>query len=247
MHNIKLSIAYDGTGYLGWQKTRMGPSIQEELERVLSRIFQQPISVEGASRTDAGVHAEGQVASFSIDRKEIDLARLEVSLNQLLPPEIAVLGVEEAPLDFHPSLHALSKIYRYRLFTGKTQLPQERLYTWHDRYPLELSSMRKAASSLLGERDFSAFCNTKKGELKKDAVRKLFRLSIREEGSHLLFELEGNRFLYKMARNLVGTLIYVGRGRLSPEEMPTILASRDRKRAGITAPACGLSLYRVLY
>jgi tRNA pseudouridine38-40 synthase len=240
--NIKLIIAYEGTHYLGWQKTAMGPSIEEELEKVLAQILRHPVDLQAASRTDAGVHAEGQVVNFFTE-VEIPLERLQKSLNGLLPKDISVLKIELADESFHPTLDSRGKEYHYSICLRSTQLPFHRNFSWHFSYPINLEEMRKAAQHLKGRHDFSAFTN----ERQEDNVREIFDILIEPSADRLKIRVSGNNFLYKMVRNIVGTLLYIGCGKLSSEELPAILASRDRTRAGVTAPALGLILKEVYY
>jgi tRNA pseudouridine38-40 synthase len=248
MQNIKLTVAYDGGAYLGWQKTPMGPSIEETLQTVLEQILQHPTPLQAASRTDAGVHALGQVVNFLSSKESIDLHRLQISLNSLLPKDIAVLDIEKVPPAFHPTLDCSGKEYHYNVCFGTAQLPHHRFYSWHYPYSLNLSSMQEAASFLIGTHDFSTFCNVKKNEKYDNHVREVKRLDITQtEEKRLRFQIEGNHFLYKMVRNLVGTLVYVGRGKLPIHSISSLLNSHDRKEAGVTAPAHGLFLFRVFY
>ena len=240
--NIKLILAYEGTHYLGWQKTAMGPSIEEELEKVLAQILRHPVKLQAASRTDAGVHAEGQVVNFFTE-VEIPLERLQKSLNGLLPNDISVLKIEEAPEDFHPTLGSRGKEYHYSVCLGPTQLPFHRNFSWHFTYPVNIEEMKKAAVHLKGRHDFSAFTN----ERQEDNVREIFDIVIEPYEGRMKIRVSGNNFLYKMVRNIVGTLLYVGCGKLSEDEIPAILTSKDRTLAGVTAPAAGLVLREVFY
>lgn len=248
MHNIKLILAYDGTAYLGWQKTNMGPSIEATLQTVLEQILQQPIILQAASRTDAGVHAIGQVVNFLANHPVTDRHRLKISLNSLLPKDLTVTDVQEASLSFHPTLDCCGKEYRYYLCYGSTQLPHHRFYSWHYPYRLEISEMRSAISDLTGQHDFTAFCNTKKNSHYKDFLREVTDIKIVEmEKERLCIIVKGNHFLYKMVRNIVGTLVYVGRGKISREQLSQVLENKDRRAAGMTAPAHGLFLQEVFY
>lgn len=230
----KAIICYDGTEYFGWQKTKTGPSIQEELEKALFHISGESILPEAASRTDRGVHARGQVIQFAI-QKEFEPLRLLKALNAILPSDIRILQIEQK--QFHPTLDAIGKEYQYHFSTDPVQDPTNRLYSWHFRYPLDRSKMEREAQKLIGTHDFTAFAN----EPEKNPICTL--TSIQFEGTR--FSIQGNRFLYKMVRNLVGTLVYIGCGKLDLIE--PILASRDRKNGGITAPAHGLYLHQVFY
>lgn len=234
-NNYKLILAYDGTDYFGWQKTRMGPSIQETLTQVLHRLTQEEIVPEAASRTDRGVHAAGQTIHFG-SNKPVTLR----GLNALLPDDIRAVRLEEASADFHATLHASGKEYRYQIDLGPVQDPFERLYAWHIHVPLDLEKMKTAAAHLIGTHDFTAFAN----EPEENPICAIDEISF--EGN-LQIRLKGNRFLYRMARNLVGTLIYVGCGKIEADQILEILASKDRKQAGVTAPAHGLTLHEVFY
>lgn len=238
----KITLSYDGTPYFGWQKTRMGPSIQETLQQAVLQIAGEKVLPEGASRTDRGVHAAAQVASIDLE-KEWDPRSLQRALNAVLPREIRIGTVEQAENGFHPTLEAKEKEYRYRLCLG-VQDPIHRLYSWAFRFPLDLDRMRREAHYFLGAKDFSAFAN----EPKENPVCKIRSIEILPlEYERLEMAITGDRFLYKMMRNIVGTLLYVGCGKLPEGAVPSIFASKDRTRAGVTAPAHGLILYRVHY
>jgi tRNA pseudouridine38-40 synthase len=242
MKNLKLVVAYQGTHYLGWQKTRMGPSIEETLEKALEQIVQHSVQLQAASRTDAGVHAEGQVVNF-FTPSEVPLARLQKSLNGLLPGDISVLEMREMEQGFHPTLHTTGKEYHYWVCLGESQLPFHRHFSWHFTYSIDLKKIEKACPVLIGKHDFSAFTN----EREEDNVREVTSLAIASHGNRVQIRVAGNNFLYKMVRNIVGTLMYIGCDKIALEDLPHILASCDRTRAGMTAPAHGLSLKKVLY
>lgn len=240
---FKLQLAYDGTGYIGWQENGMGPSIEGALSQVLKKLCKGPFTLEAASRTDAGVHATGQIVSLACDSLRCCKERLQISLNQLLPAPIRLVAVEEVEERFHPSLDAIGKEYHYSLSLGPYQLPHERFTAWHCRAPLNFDAMEKAAAELIGERDFAPFCN--EGHNHKTTVRHLKRVELIQLGSRgLRIELEADRFLFRMARNLVGTLVWIGRGRLTIEE---VVNARRRQETGPTAPAHGLTLVRIDY
>lgn len=248
MHNIKLKIAYDGTEYLGWQKTREGPSIEATLEKIISQILQEPVYLQAASRTDAGVHAHGQIVNFLATKQQIDLKRLQISLNQLLPKDIVVLETENAAPHFHPTLDAIGKEYRYSLCMGSYQFPEHRLYSWHCYLPINLDFIREAISYFLGEKDFAAFCNVQKNRHYDSTIRRLNEITITEvEDNRLLFTIKGDHFLYKMVRNIVGTLVYVGQEKLPVSAIKEIISGKQRPDAGVTAPAHGLTLHTVFY
>ena len=233
---FKATLTYDGTRYFGWQKTASGPSIQEEIEKAIARVTQERVLPEAASRTDRGVHATGQVVQFALEG-EVDLPQLLRGLNAVLPPDIRVLEI--VPCNFHPTLDAIGKEYRYQLSLTPVQDPTIRLYSWHIPYPLHCANIELAAKDLLGSHDFSAFA----GEPAKDPICTIESIVFKDG----CFHIKGDRFLYKMVRNLVGTLVSVGCGKISPDAMPHILQSKDRKRAGVTAPAHGLHLHQVFY
>jgi tRNA pseudouridine38-40 synthase len=248
MRNIKLIISYDGTNYLGWQCTPVGASIESTLQSVLEQILQQPVSLQAASRTDAGVHAHAQVVNFMVFKPDLNLKRLEMSLNGLLPKDMAVLLVEEMALSFHPTLDCREKEYRYYICMGRAQSPQNRFYSWHVHAALDLEKMGCAAQGLIGSHDFSSFCNVKKNASYSHFRRQINAIEIEElESNRLCVRIRGNNFLYKMVRNLVGTLVYIGKGKIDEENILAILDSRDRTQAGVTAPAHGLFLHQVFY
>jgi tRNA pseudouridine38-40 synthase len=243
MKNIKCTIAYDGTSYLGWQKTKEGPSIEEELEKALSQILQEEISLQAASRTDRGVHAKGQTVNF-FTLKNPDLKKLQKSLNQLLPKDIAVITMQEEREAFHPTLDAKGKEYIYEVFTADVLLPHSRSYVWHYPYDISLEKMVQGKEFFLGKKNFASFCNIRTD----DALCEISKIEIFETSPQFFrFHIFGNRFLYKMARTIVGTLIYIGRGKISPAEIESIFHAEDRTLAGITAPAHGLFLAQVFY
>ncbi|PJD94928.1 MAG: tRNA pseudouridine(38-40) synthase TruA [Parachlamydia sp.] len=247
MKNIRLTIAYDGGRFLGWQKTIAGPSVQESLENILKQILQEEIALQAASRTDAGVHAHGQIANF-FTSATLDLTKFLHSLNRMLPKDIAVLAAEVAPPRFHPTLDCLSKEYRYHIATEAIHTPDKRYYTWHCPGDLDYEAMQKAAAHLIGRHDFSAFCNRKKNEVYDSHVREVTEISLHPQTSHqFYFKVCGHSFLYKMVRNIVGTLIYVGKGKLKETDMPELLFSGDRKKIGMTAPAHALTLFKLYY
>jgi len=245
IRNIRCTLAYAGTHYYGWQKVKLGPSIEESLEKALEKILGHPPKLQAASRTDRGVHAEGQVINFFTNQTTIPLEKLYMSLQKLLPKDISPLSLTEEDLSFHPTLDSMGKEYHYLVCPNSAQLPFHREFSWHFPYKeLHLEAMKKAAKQLVGTHDFSAFSPARY----KDATRTLQELSIDSiEGGRLLFQIRGDQFLYKMVRNLVGTLIYVGCGRISLDTLPSILKNKDRSLAGMTAPAHGLTLKRVFY
>ena len=244
---FKLTIAYDGTDYVGWQRQAKGASIQGLLEDALRAIEGRHVNVHGAGRTDAGVHALGQVASFNLTAT-IAPARLTRALNAVLPLDVRVDGAEEAPADFHARFSATGKIYEYRIVTGPVASPFGRRYVWHVPPRLNLDAIRTASMSLLGAHDFAAFQG--RGTSRPSTERTLRRLEWHTGSSPdapLVMEIEGNGFLRHMVRSIAGTLVEIGLGRRPPDDIVRILESRDRACAGATAPASGLFLARVLY
>ncbi len=246
MSNLKMIVAYEGRNYLGWQKTREGPSIEESLQRVLEQILQQPIALQAASRTDAGVHALGQVVNCLVQQHP-SLDRLRISLNSLLPDDIRVLTVDLAQEAFHPTLDCKAKEYHYWICMGPVQLPQNRFYSWHVHTALDRDAMERGAKILQGEHDFVAFCNTLKETEYKSTVREIESIALTFADERLQIAVRGPNFLYRMVRNLVGTLVDVGRGKIPEEALGGLLTAGDRSKAGITAPAHGLTLFKVCY
>lgn len=248
MKNIKLIVAYDGTNYKGWQETKEGPSIESALQKALSQILRHQVNLTAASRTDAGVHAAGLAVNFHTAKPGLDLGKLLLGLNALLPEDIAVLSATYEKESFHATIDCKAKEYRYTICTLPYQLPLERFYVWHYPYALDLSKMRLAAAKLVGTHDFLSFCNAKKNEEYSDTVRTILGIEIEErEPGKIVIKISGTSFLYKMARNIVGLLVYVGRGKIAVDEVEKILDSKDRTQGGITAPAHGLALYQVFY
>lgn len=242
MANYRLDLSYDGTPFLGWQKTRMGPSVEEELEKALSTILQASIKLQAASRTDAGVHAIGQVVNFFSD--DLNEKKVLNSLKGLLPVEIQVNQLRKIEDSFHPTLDNRGKIYRYYVCSTPIQLPHHRNYSWHCYDLLDLGMIHHAIPYFLGKRDFSSFCHQKQISTLRNPICELRRIELHEiKGGRLYFEVEGNRFLYKMVRTLVGTLIDIGRKRIDLKAVDLI----TRSDLGMTAPAHGLFLEQVLY
>jgi len=246
MYNIKLIIAYLGTPFVGWQKTKMGPSVEENLENTLQQILQHEVKLQAASRTDAGVHAEGQVVNFTTP-KSLCLKTLQHSLNRMLPKEISVISAEQIPEGFHPTLSCLKKEYWYQLCYGPSQLPFLRHISWHFPYSLDLEQMGRAAAHLIGVYDFSSFCNDR-ALWNRDPICCIEKIEILAQSENCLkICIIGDHFLYKMVRNIAGTLAYVGCGKIHADQIPMILECKDRTLAGVTAPAHGLILKQVFY
>jgi len=245
VRHIRLVVEYDGTQLCGWQRQANGPTVQGHLEEALGKLLAHEAAVTGASRTDAGVHARGQVASFRTART-IPLHGIRRGLNSLLPRQIAVRDAAEVPDDFHPRFSATGKHYRYTILARPDRSPRWRDRAWHHPEPLSIEAMAAAAAPLLGEHDFAAFraagCTAATTTRRLDAIE----LSA-PDPERLVLDVRGNAFLRNMVRILVGTLAEVGAGRRHPGQVAEILASRDRTRAGITAPPHGLELMEVRY
>ncbi len=246
--NLKLVIAYDGSRYHGWQRQAEGlDTVQLRVEQSASRVLGHPVTVFGAGRTDAGVHALGQVANLYTPNFSIPVANLRRAVNAKLPPDIAVRSAEQVPEGFHASRSATGKTYRYRLYVGpdKPVLLANQLYHYFWK-PLDIEAMQAAGRRLLGRHDFRGLASS--AEVRQDTVRHVWRCDVAEvAGSEIHVTVEGNGFLYNMVRNIVGTLLEVGRGHWGPDRIDRILASRDRRDAGPTAPPQGLALLAVHY
>lgn len=246
MAAYKILIAYDGTHYHGWQIQPNGISIQQLIEEKLKIVLRQEIKITGSGRTDAGVHAVGQVAHFHSD--SLHAHKVLGSLNGLLPHDIRILSLEEAPSDFHAQYSALGKIYRYHLFLNQVMNPFKRLYTWHIRTPICHKNLQKGAEHFLGEHDFTTFANeAHSGVAAHDPVRVMKRVDIIQEEGGIFLEFEADGFLYKMVRNIVGTLVDVAIGKRDPSTIPLLFEKKDRREAGTAAPPQGLFLFKVLY
>lgn len=247
MRNIKLTIAYDGTGYSGFQKQSGSGlrTIQGELEAALAVLAKRPVSTVAAGRTDAGVHARGQVVHFQTGPWTILTERIVFALNAQLPGAIVAVRAEEAGADFHARYDAVDKTYVYSIYNRRVPSPFRRLYSYHFPWPLDLEAMRQAAAHLVGRHDFSAFQSA--GRPVRSAVRMLFRAEVVADGPLVRISFRGNGFLYQMARIMAAVLIEVGRGRMEPGAVPDLIASRDRARAGKPAPPHGLRLEKVRY
>ncbi len=243
--NYRMTLQYEGTKYNGWQKQGNTPNtIQEKLEAILQKLDGGEVEVRGSGRTDAGVHAMGQVASFALENP-LEPREVMDYINQYLPRDIAVVALETAEPRFHARLNAKGKHYRYRIHQGNIPDVFGRRYAWHCPDVLDVSAMEAAAAHMVGKLDFQSFCDTKPG--KKSTVRRVDSIVFSREGSDLVVDFRGEGFLYHMVRLMVGTLMEVGARRLLPGQIPGILAARDRKQAGPLAPACGLMLMKVEY
>lgn len=244
MINYKLKIEYDGTGYMGWQRLENKDTIQGKIEQVLSKLYDHKIEIHGAGRTDAGVHAVGQIANFKAKPCK-STKEIQNYLNRYLPESIAVTEVSEADERFHSRLNAKEKIYRYRILNSPIYNVFNRRYVHKVSMPLDLNKMKEGAGYFVGQHDFKAFCSNKK--LKKSSVREIYAVDIEKVGDEISITYRGNGFLYNMVRIMTGTLIDVGLGKTEPWEIPNIIASKNREKAGETAPAKGLTLMEVIY
>lgn len=247
MRNLKITLEYDGENYCGWQTQHSRikkPSIQQRLEKTLQKILQEKIKVIGSGRTDAGVHALGQVANFKT-QSLLPLNKLKLALNALLPKDISVAKIEEAALTFHSRFSAKSKLYRYNILNQPYRSALLRRQTYFYSYPLNINLMRKEARCLLGRHDFKSFCASAGSS--KYTVRAIKRIALKKNGPLITLEIEADGFLYNMVRNIVGTLIEIGRGKFPAGSLKKILLAKERKFAGPTIPARGLVLVKVNY
>ncbi len=238
---VRLTVAYDGTNYHGWQLQNNGITIESELNRCLTELLGESITVIGASRTDAGVHALGNVAVFDTNNR-MPAEKISYALNGRLPEDIRIQKSEEVAPDWHPRHVESRKIYEYRIYRGEFPMPVKRLYSLFTYHKLDVDRMREAAKYLEGEHDFKSFCQV--GAQVETTVRTIYKVRVTEEGRDIVIHVSGNGFLYNMVRIIVGTLLEVGQGKRDVQDMQTILEARDRKAAGPTAPAHGLMLYR---
>jgi tRNA pseudouridine38-40 synthase len=246
-YNYKLLIQYDGTCYSGWQIQDNADSIQSQIEQAIKTILRIPVRVIGSGRTDAGVHALGQTAHFHVPCV-LDLYRFLRSLNGILPADIRVINGVPVPLDFHAQYSAIGKIYHYRLCLDKIQSPFNRYYTFQVHAKIDLDKLKEAAQCFIGTHDFTSFANeAHTGSASKDPIRTLNRLDIVPESGGIRLEFEADGFLYKMVRNIVGTLLEVASGKLAKEEIERILAAKDRRAAGAAVSPQGLFLVQVNY
>lgn len=245
MRNIRLLLQYEGTRYQGWQKqTSSDNTIQGKLETLLSRMCGTPIEVQASGRTDAGVHAMGQVANFHTD-SAMTLEEMQKYINTYLPEDIAVIGISEAAPRFHSRLNATGKCYCYRVINSNIPNVFWRRYALEVPEELDEYAMKQAAEQLLGEHDFKSFTSAKKG--KKSTVRRIDKICIERQDDLLTFTFEGNGFLHHMVRILMGTLLEVGMGKRSPESISELLEAKSREQAGYLVPAKGLTLMKVYY
>ena len=244
MKRVKLVVAYDGTAYRGWQLQPNVITIEEVLNRELTALLKEPISVIGASRTDSGVHARGNVAVFDTENR-MPADKICFALNQRLPEDIRVQSSKEVPADWHPRKANCTKTYEYKVLNRKISMPLERLYAHFCYFNLDLEKMRQAAAYLIGEHDFKSFCTVRTQA--EETVRTIYSLDITKQDDMITIRISGSGFLYNMVRIIAGTLLEVGMGAYPPEHMEEILDARDRQAAGRTAPARGLTLVSMEY
>jgi tRNA pseudouridine38-40 synthase len=245
MNRYKCIISYDGSGFSGYQVQPKKRTVQSVIEAVLTKMHKgSPVKISASGRTDAGVHAKGQVIHFD-SPLSLSQEKWEIALNSMLPEDISVLSVDAVNQAFHARFDASGKEYRYFLNQSPRRDPFQRNYAFHYPYPLNLGAMRAACNHLLGTHDFSSFCSARTEV--EDKVRTIETIEILQDGEHISFRFKGNGFLYNMVRILVGTLIEVGSGKRKPEEIVEILEKRDRRYAGKTAPGQGLYLWKVFY
>lgn len=242
-----MTVAYDGTAFCGWQVQPNGVSIQSLVQNALKIVLRQPIDCTGSGRTDAGVHAQGQVAHFDVEQK-IDPYRLRFALNALLPPDIRIFEIVSVEADFHARYSARSKIYYYHLHLDPVMDPFVRLYRHHIHGPCDVAKIREGASFFIGTHDFRSFANQPdQGSASRRSVKTLFRLDVIEQKGGIRLEFEADGFLYKMVRNITGALLEIGSGKLFASQIPAIFEAKDRTKAPGAAPAKGLFLMQVNY
>ena len=250
MRNLKLVLAYDGAEFSGWQVQPDAATIQGTLASAIGRVTGEKVLPQGSGRTDAGVHALAQVATFATE-SPIPAQNLVKALNDILPPSIRVLEAAEAPLEFHPRKSAHAKTYRYRMYRGAICPPSLARYVWHYPYPLDEDAMRRAADAVIGEHDFTSFAAVDSERGREDEtisnVRQIFASTWERAGDELVYTIRGSGFLHHMVRNLVGTFVLVGKSTLQLEDISEILAARNRSAGGATAPPGGLYLVSVDY
>lgn len=239
-----LKIAYDGTEYHGYQRQPGLPTVEGCIDKALSELLGENIITTGASRTDSGVHAFGNVSVFD-SCTTIPADKIFLAVNTKLPESIRVIESKEVAPDFHPRKNVLDKTYEYRIFTGEILFPTDRLYYYHKRGNLEIEEMRKAATFIEGTHDFTSFCSAKTD--KEDKVRTVYKIDIVKDNNKLLIKVRGSGFLYNMVRIIAGTLVRIGEGKISSDEIPQIIEKKDRNHKGVTLPANGLFLMEIRY
>ncbi|QXM07344.1 tRNA pseudouridine(38-40) synthase TruA [Crassaminicella indica] len=244
MKNVKLIIEYDGTNFSGWQIQPNARTVQEVIEKSLEKIMKKPVKINGSGRTDAGVHALGQVANFC-EKFSIPVEKIPLALNALLPKEISIKNAIEVPKDFHARYNAVGKEYIYKIYNGAIRSPILRNYTYFVPKPLNIEKMKMACDYFVGEHDFKGFMASKSGVV--DTIRNIYALQVYKKDEILIIKAIGNGFLYNMVRIIAGTLVDVGIGKIKVEDIPYIIKSGKREKAGHTAPPQGLYLSKVFY
>jgi tRNA pseudouridine38-40 synthase len=244
MRNLKCTVSYDGSNYHGFQRQANALAVQEVIERAIESLVKKEIKIIGASRTDSGVHAKGQVFNFKVE-SSIPTVKFPIALNTRLPDDVVILDACEVADDFHARYHTSDKIYEYQIYNAEFPSPFYRNYAYHIYNQLDLDLMKEGAEYLVGEHDFSSFrssgCNA------KNPIRRIFNIDIDREDNLIKLSIHGNGFLYNMVRIIVGTLVKVALGRIKPEAVQEILLAKDRSKAGPTAPAQGLILKKINY
>jgi tRNA pseudouridine38-40 synthase len=245
---FKLTLAYDGTAYQGWQTQKIGLGVQQRVEEALAKLFPSHPGVQGSSRTDTGVHALGMVAHFEVPRGECRMTpyKLLLAINAWLPEDIRVMAAARASRDFHARFHASGKQYRYQIWNHPAMQPLLRSTAWHVSRPLDIKAMRAAAALFVGKHDFQSFA-ANSGQPRESTVRTVRRCEIKRSGPLLTIIIEGDGFLYRMCRGIAGTLAQVGLGRFPASQIALMLEKKDRRAAGMSAPAHGLVLWKVFY
>ncbi len=244
MRNIKITIAYDGTNYSGWQKQKDKRTVEEEIEKTLSKILKEDVDINGSGRTDGGVHAYGQVANFKTT-KNIGIDELKRACNTILPRDIAIIEVEETDELFDSRKCSKSKHYRYIVSNSEFHDALNKDRKYHYKYRVNLEKMKQAAKDILGEHDFTAFRSV--GSSSKKVIQEIYKIEIVKNKEDIIIDIVGTGFLYNMVRIIVGTLLEIGTGKLKPETIKNMLETKDRKLGGKTAPAMGLYLVKVIY
>jgi tRNA pseudouridine38-40 synthase len=243
--NIRLTLAYDGTEFSGWQVQKNARTVQGDIEEALERMHGHPVRIQGAGRTDSGVHASGQVGNFFSDLDSIDPRRWHIALNSYLPPDVRALASSEAPETFNAKNSARQRVYRYYLYTGIVGPPHLRLYCWKIRRRPDLRALNALASVLLGEHDFTTFAAA--GDVSRSKVRRVDTACFFPEGPFICFKVAASSFVWKMVRSILGTVLEYEQKAESPAALAEALRARDRSQAGMSAPARGLFLERVKY
>lgn len=244
MRNLLITISYDGSAYHGWQVQKNAVTVQQVFQKAVEKLFRQKTDIKGCSRTDSGVHAKMYCVSIKT-QKNIPCENIITGLNTYLPKDIAVTGCIEVADDFHARYSVKSKEYVYRIYNSQIRNPFLKNYALHYRYPIDAKYLNEEAQAFLGSHDFSGFCSAKSDV--EDTVRTVYSFSVTRNGDEVIFSVEADGFLYNMVRIMVGTLLFVNEGKIKQGELADVIKSKDRKRAGKTAPAHGLYLNNVKY